>query len=204
MLSVPLLRRRSLARLGSRTGLTRQVGGAHFLLHAADIGGAHLGVWGASRDGSWPVVSVGSSSARLSVVFVIVVVFVEGVEAIHARGAAVALRKILATLAFLFLAVDGVGDVEDFAEVDGAGGAEVDAALAASGGFQVLGCHDFFGGGAGVFLGLGEAVFLLAGVEWCGERGGIGCSVGGVCGLTDPRVVEELVDGISLLGIDGE
>ena len=80
------------------------------------------------------------------VVVVVVVVFVEGVEAVHARGAAVALREVLAALAFFFLSVDRVADVEDFAEVDRAGGAEVHAALVAAGCFEQLG-RERFGGG---------------------------------------------------------
>ena len=97
------------------------------------------------------------------VVVLIIVVLVERVQAVEPRSAAVALREVLAALAFLLRAVDRVRDVEDLAQVDGSRGAEVGATAAAAGGFEEVGP-----GRRGGEVVVREAVLLLAGVE----RGG--------------------------------
>ena len=198
MLTVPLFGRRGLAGLRGRTAAVIpavEVGGPHLLLDGADIGArAALGFRQLGGRG----VVVRGQLVRHVVVFV-VLVLVERVQPVEPRGAAVALREVLAPLAFLLGAVDRVRDVEDLAQVDGARGAEVGATAAAAGGFEEIGP-----GGRGGEVVVREAVFLLAGVD-IGGNSILKCGcVGLFLRLADPWVVEELLDRVALFWINGE
>jgi hypothetical protein len=62
---------------------------------------------------------------RLVAELVVVFVLIESVERADGVGAAVSLLEVFPSLAFLFLSMYGVTNVENFAQVDGAGRTEV-------------------------------------------------------------------------------
>jgi hypothetical protein len=96
--------------------------------------------------------------------------------------------EILTALSLLFLAMHSIANVKDLTEVYGTRGAEVHTA-------RTWRLEEIALKGT-------QWLFALSG--WSGEGWCVESSKGRLGGVLDPGVVEELLDGVTLIRVDGE
>jgi len=168
-------------RCGGEGGVT------HLLLDATNVRSTGLG-----ELGRWVGIPGIIRSRNTLVVFV--VLFVQRVKRVHGRRTTIALSEVLTAFALLFLSVHRVANIEYLAEVDSTRRPKVFSPAR-----TVIEVAEVLL--QGIHLGRCRSVA-------CGERGGErrcvrSCS-GHLVALANPRVVQELLDIVTLLRVDSE